>query len=139
MKKLLFLLILAPVLCFSQSYYKQPIFFSADTIGSITSSDTVEVRFHNGPWKLLTSSVNDTALITGDDKIAEGTVIFNMASETWWTYTSQMQIRIYSTGVDTVTSYPVLTSGLNGAVTLFIIPDTSGTNTRYYNSFIEGK
>ena len=139
MKRLIFLLLLIPVLCFSQNYRDGTVFALTDTIGSITQDDSVYVRFYNGPWKLLTSSVNDTAMITRDDKVAEGTVIFNLAAETWWTYSSQMSIQIRTTGVDTITSYPVLTSGLEGSVTLFIVADTVGTNTFYGGSWIEGK
>jgi hypothetical protein len=113
---------------------------TGDTIASITSSDSVEVQFYStsAPWKLLTSTVGDTALITADDKAAGNTVVFNLAAETYWTQAPNMRFRIYSTGVDTCTSRWIDTAYLNGALTLFIKAEISGTNVDYGNSVITG-
>jgi len=113
---------------------------SGDTIASLTSSDSVECQLYSSsaPWKLLTQSVNDTALITADDKSAEQMVQFVLAKETWWTQTPMVRFRIYSTGVDTCTSNWIPVPSLNGALTLHIKPDTSGTNVDYGGSVLSG-
>jgi len=137
MKILIFLLLL-PVLCFSQTLYQGGIFAAADTIGSITVPDSIEMQFYDGPWKLLTKCVNDTSYVTVDDKVGEVTKIYYLAGESYWTYSNSFRFRIYATGVDTITSNYVFHSG-DGAYTLFIKPDTVGTNTLYGKSWIEGK
>ena len=140
MKKILFLLLI-PVFLHAQTGYYQRIFTSSDTIASLTSSDSVEIQLADasGPWKLLTSSVNDTALITGDDKVAENLVIFSLANETWWTRVSRFRVRIYSTSTDTITSNWLNIPNTDGSFSLFVQPDTNGTNTYYNKSWVEGK
>jgi hypothetical protein len=136
MKKLIVLLLLFPVIAFSQSI-SQTIFAVADTIGSITIPDTVEMRIGDGPCKILTSAINDTAYVTVDDKIAETTQVFMIARESYYT-AGPLQFRIYATGTDTITSKVTPTLGFQGAFTLFIRPDTVGTNTLYGTSTLEG-
>jgi len=136
MKKLIILLLLFPVIGFSQSI-SQTIFATTDTIGSIAIPDTVEMRIGDGPWKILTSCINDTAYVTVDDKLAETTQVFMLARESYWT-AGPLQFRIYATGTDTITSKFTPTLGFQGALTLFIRPDTVGTNTLYGTSTLEG-
>ena len=140
MKKLIFILLLFPAFVFGQSgYSKSGIFATTDTLSSITSADSVYARMHNGPWQLLGECMNDTSYITAYNKTQEDTVIFIVSNESWWTYTDQLQIEIRSTNIDTIKSKPFLVGGMDGAVTIFITPDTSGTNTFYDGSFVKGK
>lgn len=139
--KYILLFLLIPMVVFSQVGISQSLWTTVnDTIGSFTTDDSVEVQIGNshGPWKLLTKTLSDTAMITRDDKAAEHLVIFYLSGETWWTYTPAVRFRIYSTGVDTVTSSWVGLGGLDGAVTLFIHPDKVGTNVFYNKSWIAG-
>ena len=139
--KYFMLFLLLPVIAFSQVGLNTGIFESVanDTIASITVPDSVYVRIPSGPWKLLTSSMNDTAWVTVDDKLAETTLVFSLANESYWTYAPSLQFQIRATGTDTITSRTISTAGLDGALTLFIKPDTSGTNTDYSKSWITGK
>jgi hypothetical protein len=82
--------------------------------------------------------VNDTAYVTGDDKSGGVTKQFRLAGESWWTYGASLQFRVYNTTVDTITSNRIGVAGLNGALTLFIRPVVSGSNTIYTKSTLEG-
>lgn len=145
-KAIIFLLLFCASFVYGQNvgnrYIKERIFngVSGDTIASLTSSDSVYCQFSSSsaPWKLLTSSVSDTALITADDKSAENTVVFNLANETWWSHTDLLRFKVQSTGTDTCTSNWIDVEYLNGALTLFIVADTSGTNVDYGNSYMTG-
>jgi len=140
-KKLLFLLII-PAFLFAQNPINRKLFTNVDndTIASITSEDSVYIQFtrDDASWQLLTSSLNDTAFVTADDKAAENVVQFSLASESYWTFASMMRFQIRSTGTDTITSRWISTASLNGALLLNIVPDTVGTNTDYDDSFLEG-
>ena len=136
--KILFFLLIPAFLLAQVGVTETNLFSSADTVGSITTADSVEVRLGDGPWKLLTQSINDTAYVTVDDKIGEVTKVFILADEDYWTYTNNIKFRVINTGVDTITSNSVQIGGLRGAVTLFIRPDITGTNTKYHKSSLEG-
>ena len=151
MKYLFVILLLIPLFVSAQSPFDKFIFYdygaaadslvAIDSIASITSKDSVyiEMGYGTGVWKLLSESVNDTAMITGDDKVAEGTVIFNLSGESWWTHIQDCRFRILSTGVDTLYSaYIDLPDDGLGAYTLDVVADTSGTATYYYKSHIHG-
>lgn len=144
MSKLLFLLLLLPALCMGQWKYKHALFPATyDTISSITTKDTIEVRFGidaiRGPWKQLTECNNDTADITAKDKTTETVKVYELANESWWTFAPLLEVRIRShAGSDTITGTHSI-GQLEGAVTLFIYPDTSGTNTDYGGSIIVGE
>lgn len=137
MKKLIFILLCLPAFVFGQSM-KETLFTATDTVGVITTPDSVYIQFYDSPWYLLTSCTDDTAFITADDKVGEETKVFMLARESYWTQSSSMRFQIRNTGVDTITSAYIFTSELQGAFTLFIKPDTVGTNTLYGGSFIEG-
>ena len=138
MKKILFILLI-PLFVYGQAYFRVTPFAAADTIGSLTTEDSIQVQFGNSPWQLLTQSLNDTAFVTANDKSAETELVFDLANETFWTFTSNMRFRIVSTGTDTITSDWIrVPTSANGAVTLFIRPDTVGTNTFYGTSYVEG-
>jgi hypothetical protein len=138
--KILFFLLL-PVLLFGQIGFTQNLFTGVtnDTIASIAVPDSVYVQFEDGPWLLLTSSVDDTAYVTITDKLNETTKIFDLANETYWTYVNSMRFKIQATATDTITTRYIGTSGLNGSITLFLRPDTSGTNTDYSKSTLVGR
>jgi len=140
MRYIIVLLLFLPVLLFSQVGVMKAPFAVTDTIASVTTPDSVQVKLGDGPWKTLTESVNDTAWITADDKGAKTTVVFNLAAESWWTYSNSMTIRVFNTTVDTATSARVGIGALRGAITLFMRPDTTvGTgNTVYTKSTVEG-
>ena len=135
-KKLIFLLFV-PAILWGQSM-RETLFAAADTIGSITTADSVYIQFYDSPWYLLTSCTDDTAMVTALDKVGEVTKVFMLAREDFWTYAGKIRFQIRDTGVDTITSDYVYTNNLSGAFTLFIKPDTVGTNTFYGGSFIEG-
>lgn len=135
------LLFLLPSLSFGQLYINQLLFegITADTVGTIAEADSVEIQMgYNGPWKLLTKSISDTALITVDDKLAENTVEFQTANESWWGHVPMCRVRIYSTGADTATSKWLNIGRLQGAIGLSIVCDTSGTKVDYGSSKIHG-
>ena len=128
----LILFLFLPVLLIAQNPHTYPLFpTTADTITDYTSNDTVAVRLgmqvsgtqYWSSWNDLTKTVNDTAFITVDDKINETTVVFNVSSETWWTQTEYMQVRITGAG-DVTGSVAIPLARSEGAVTIFIVPDT---------------
>ncbi len=142
--RLLFLFLFLPLLAFGQVGIDRACFpTTADTVDNYTSNDTVDVRLGTsggwGPWNALTKSVNDTAYITVDDKLAETVVLFNVSSETWWTYAMSMEVRIRAAG-DTTGSRPIGISNLRGAVTIAIKPDTllADTEVDYNKSRVVG-
>lgn len=138
MKTLIFIL-LFPIVLFGQVGIMQNLgFTAADSIESITVPDSVEMRIGDGPWKLLTSCVNDTAYVTADDKAAGTTKQFRLAGESYWTYGNSLRFRVYATGVDTVTSKWIGVGSLRGALTLFLRPAASATATTYIKSTVEG-
>jgi len=139
--KYLMLLLFIPVLAFGQVGLNTGLFtgIANDTVASITCDDSVYVQIPGGPWKLLTSAQNDTAYVTAYDKTQENTLVFTLANESYWTYAPSLKFEIRATGTDTITSRTISTAGLNGSFTLFIVPDTSGTNTDYSKSYITGR
>ena len=144
MNKIIILFLLLPVFCFGQWRYKAALFPSSyDTVSSINTKDTIEVRFIAdaliGPWKQLSECNADTADITPKDKWTETTKVYELADEAWWTFTPYIEVRIRShAGSDTISGVHGI-GQLDGAVTLFIYPDTSGTNTDYGGSIIVGR
>jgi len=115
-------------------------FSATDTIGSITSVDSVQIQMAvGGPWFLLTQAANDTALITADDKSGEVTVSFILPNEVYWSHSKQIRFRVFSTGVDTITStWQADIAKTLGSLTLDMKPDTVGTNTFYGLSNLHG-
>ncbi len=143
MRKIILLLLLSSTLCFGQfwdNYFDvAPFSLAADSVGSITLSDSVYVQGQGWDfWKLLTQSSNDTALITGDDKIAENTVQFCLACESWWTHQTAIRFMIASTGQDSAISDWVTVQNWEGAITLDVISDTISTKVDYSNSILHG-
>jgi hypothetical protein len=138
MIKKLILLLFLPAIIYGQSL-KEYLFSAADTIGSVSTPDSVYMQFYDSGWELLTQCTADTSFITADDKAAEVTKIFMLAREDFWTYSGMLRFQVRNTGVDTITSsYVSIPATNNGALTLFMKPDTVGTNTFYGGSFIEG-
>jgi hypothetical protein len=138
MKKLI-LFLLFPLFLYGQVGFEYSPFAAADTIGSLTSQDSIECRFGNSPWQLLTQSLNDTAFVTENDKSGEVELVFDLANESYWTYTTNFQLRIVAFGTDTMTSSRMrFPTNSNGAVTLYLKPDTLGTNTFYGKSTVQG-
>ena len=146
MRKYIFLFLLFPMLVFGQKFTLDKLLFPAaiDTISDYAAQDTVQLRgaMAGGaisPWKTLTQTLNDTAFITVDDKLAETTVVFNVSSESWWTWFSRVQIRIVGQA-ETLNGNWIPVGGLEGAITIFIIPDTllADTETDYGASKIGG-
>ena len=121
--------------------YTTPFVSGADTVGTLTTADSVYVLLApGGTWNLLTQSVNDTAMITADDKGAGTTVQFILANESYWTHANKMQFKIQNTGQDTVTSGWINTGIYRGSFTLDIIPDTTGhpSYVDYSQSILHG-
>lgn len=115
---------------------------SDDTIGSITTPDSVYAQIFDSSteWQLLSQVMadGDTAMITSDDKIAENSVLFLLANESWWTQTPQIRFQIRNTGQDTCTSNWIPIGKLVGAITLNVKADTVGTYVDYNASVLSG-
>lgn len=112
-----------------------------DTIGSITTSDSIYLQYDAaGQWKLLTSVISDgdTAMVTGDDKVAENTLHFMVSREAFWTHSPMVRFEIRSTNQDTCSSSWISIGRMDGAVTLHIRADTVGTYTDYGASTLSG-
>lgn len=146
MRRYMFLFLLLPMLVFGQKFELDKFLFptTLDTIPNYTAQDTVQLRgaMAGGaisPWKTLTQTLNDTAFITIDDKTDETIVVFNVSSESWWTWFSRVQIQIVG-DTETLTGSWIPVGGLEGAITIFIIPDTllADTHTDYGASKIGG-
>ncbi len=146
MKELIYLFLFLPIFVYGQKFTLDEFLFPADidTLADYAAPDTVQLRgaMSGGaisPWKTLTQTLNDTAYITVDDKIDETTVVFNVASESWWTWFSRVQVRIMG-APDTLFSNWIPVGGMEGAITIFIIPDTllADTETDYGASKIGG-
>jgi len=136
MKKLIVLLLFIPGIVFSQ-LYKPTVSYAlftagADTVAEHDSQDTVAVRLGGsagwGPYVNLTKEVNSSVYITAAEKSAETPNMYNLGSESWWTFSEKLQVRITSPTV-VVTSVVIRTAGLEGACTLVIVPDTVTTDT----------
>lgn len=144
MRLLIVLFLFLPFLVFGQ-FNELAFPATADTIANYTSNDTVDVRLRAsggaiGPWNALTESLNDTAYITVDDKLAETTVVFNVSAETWWTQCEAMEVRIRGAGDTTGSNIIYIDDDANGAITIWIIPDTllADTETDYSKSRVTG-
>jgi len=113
-----------------------------DTIASITSQDSIYVQFYDSSsqWKLLTEAISDgdTAFVTANDKSAENTLQFTLALESYWTQSPQFRFQIRALAVDTITSNWISIGKYNGAMTLHIKADTSGSNTDYDGTMLTG-
>ena len=144
MKTVILFLCLIPVIVFGQQYQiDQAIFYNyaslsmstGDTVASISVPDSVYIQMdENGPWKLLTQTISDTAMVTVDDKLAETPVNFNLAAESYWSHARRVRFRILATGVDTATSFWVDTGYLLGSLVLDVVPDTvAGTTITHYS------
>lgn len=137
MIKMLFLL-LVPMFLFAQNQRISSVPFTSgsDTIANIDQQDTLQARLGYGglgvgAWKTLAQAYNDTVYITVTDKKNEATKIFILSDETWWTWADYIDFRILSSA-DTITSTANTRIGdSRGAVTAFLKPDTTGTNTVY--------
>jgi len=134
--KILIFLLLFPVIAFSQDKDLNLFVAGSDTVTEADSQDTVAVRIGInswGPYINLAQEVNSGVYITAAEKSAETPNIYNLASESWWTYAHKLQVRITSPS-ETVTSDVITIRGLEGACTLIIIPDTLSTYTDYGTS-----
>jgi len=130
--RILIILLLFPVIAFSQVHDINLFAAGTDTTAAHDSQDTVAVRVGGtggwGPYINLAQEVNSGVYITAAEKSAETPQIYNLASESWWTYAQKMQVRITAPG-DVVTSGVINLSELEGACTLIIVPDTVTTDT----------
>ena len=148
MKTLIVLLLFIPGIVFSQ-LYKPTVSYTlfaagSDTVAEHDSQDTVAVRIGGstgwGPYINLTKEVNSNAIyITAAEKSAETANIYNIASESWWTFAQKMQVRITSPSV-VISSVVIRLDGLEGACSLHIVPDTvtADTYTDYGTSLLIG-
>jgi len=113
-----------------------------DTIGTITAPDSVYLQFYDSSseWKLLTSVISDgdTAMVTADDKVAENTLHFMLARESFWTESPQVRFEFRNTGQDTCTSRWLQIGKYDGAFTLIVKADTVSSRVDYGNSILTG-
>lgn len=135
-KKLIIGSFLLMSVSFGQTFQKfVPFTTGNDTTGNIDAQDTLEyaigVSELNWPaWELVTQCMQDTVYITVADKLGEVTKVYDIVNETDWTLAEIMKLRIRSS-TDTLESNVMTISGFNGAATIFVQPDTMGTNTLY--------
>ena len=111
------------------SRIKVPFISGNDTISQITDQDTVYWRggvsgLNLPAWNVLTNYVSAA------EKVAETTQIYILVNEDMWTWYNIIQFRIDSKA-DTLDSKNVTVGDTRGEWTLFVQPDTSGTNTIY--------
>ena len=151
---IIFLLFAFTILCNAQpgqpvevgfkSQIKTRIFagVSDDTVGSITTPDSVYIQFYNSSteWQLLTSVISDgdTAMVTADDKIAENSLIFMLSRESFWTHSPQVRFQFRNTGQDTCTSNWIGVGRIDGACSLNVQADTVGTYVDYGGTVLSG-
>jgi len=138
MKKLIFILLfLIPFMLQGQQISDKLFTNLTDTTENYSSNDTVDVQligFGGGSaWHILTD------YITAAEKLAETPLEYRLAGESWWTHAPTMKIRIRSAAT-TITSKPISIGQTQGAVTLWIVPDTVlvNTHTDYGGSGITG-
>ena len=137
--KLLWLLIL-PMFLFSQNRSFSSSLFTAtsDSITNTTSQDTVDwVVWPSGGSLPAYTAITD--YITAAEKAAGVSLIYAISSETGWTHGDYLKLRIRGTGTkNSITSKTFAISSLNGAITAFIVPDTTTGVTAYTGSKITG-
>jgi len=137
MKTLIFMLLFLPALVFSQTMISEKLFTNlTDTTENYASNDTVDIQligFGDGSWHILTD------YITAAEKLAETTLEYRLAGESWWTHAPTMKVRIRSAAT-TITSKPISIGHLDGAITVWIVPDTvlADTHTDYGGSGVTG-
>ena len=133
-------LILCMILCgfaYAQNNYTYitPFPTGLDTVAGVSSPDTVKWRLSldgvDGPWNTITTYVDTTT------KQNETVMVFDLSGETNWTWGESLTILIQGI-TNSVTSRSFKVSTKTGAVTLFLAPDTVGTNTFYTGSRIGG-
>lgn len=135
-KKTFIILILLSSFLFAQEQIRAvPFTTGNDTIANINAADTLYYSITysglNWPdWIEVTQCVQDTVYITVSDKVNEATKIYDIANEAAWTWADIMKLRIVSAG-DTITSNTITIGGAEGAITIFVQPDTIGTDTIY--------
>jgi hypothetical protein len=132
MKKLIYLILLLPLLSYGQQKIFEVPFITGNDSILTTSSDSIDIQFgveglEWGVWEPLTKVLcaNDTVYITLDDKSGERTKIYYLSDEAFWTWTQMIRIRIRGAS-DTLTSKVMTIGGSEGAVTLFVQPDSVG-------------
>ncbi len=125
----IFLILLFPMFIFAQTGILENLFTSgSDTVGNDNKQDTLQWRLitdkHTGPWNNVTSYIDTT------EKQAENSLVFDLANESGWTWSGNIQLRILSNS-DTITSRVIGIGQTSGAITVFITPDTSNSKTIY--------
>ncbi len=132
---ILFIVALAAMLILANFPYNPPVkvvpFMTGnDVINSITSVDTIKWRpgyqglNENADWNIITT------YITATDKANEKTIFIPLSDESGWGWMDYVQFQISGNG-QTLTSDKYFIGGRAGAFSLFVQPDTSGTNTTY--------
>lgn len=107
----------------------------SDTITSITVQDTVQYRL----WISGVASDYYTlgTYVSAANKTGEQTVEISLSDDSNWMWAQFVDVKVYQ-GANAITSNTFPIGRLNGAVTLFLKPDTVGTNTLYNQSVIGG-
>ena len=135
-KRIILIILALSAVAFGQrKIMSVPFTAGLDTIANITADDTlyytVSYSGLNWPaWMTVTQCVQDTVYITASDKVNEVTKVYDLANESTWTWAEIMKLRIVSYG-DTITSKNITIGDAEGAITVFVQPDTVGTNTIY--------
>jgi len=112
-----------------------PFIAGNDTIKNINAKDTLDYAItYSGlnwsAWMPVTKCVQDSVLILVTDKTGEVTKVYNIADEPNWTWAQIMRLRIRSS-TGNIVSNSIYIGDSEGAITVFVQPDTVGTNTIY--------
>ncbi len=127
--KLIFLIMFLPLFVFGQFINENPMTSGSDTCASTTSQDTLDWQIWKGgigadTWNAVTN------YITGAEKAAGTEQQISLADESGWHWGEMLKVRIRSEA-DTITSNAVKIGHTNGAITVFVEPDTSSTKCFY--------
>lgn len=133
-----FILFVAATYPYTAPMKAYPFVSGNDTLGGLTSVDTVEWQFGHSELNAPASWNQLSTYITATNRTSEQTVIYQLASETGWGYSERIRIRIK--GPDgTLTSPWLDISQRLGALTLYVQPDTITGDTTLYKVRLTGQ
>lgn len=130
MKKIILILLFIATAAIGQNnYFTQTLWgAAADTIDNITKQDTLYYRAWidgtAGTWHAMSN------YISASEKTSETNQEYNFSDDSNWLWAEYFEFKIVS-GADYILSGTVTGAWLRGAVSGILIPDTSGTHTKY--------
>jgi len=136
MSKLILILLLLPILVFSQNTPATSVLFkSSDTIFATGTPDTIKYRMwiksKPGAW------ITCTETVTATEKAEETSQVISLADESTWYWGEYVELLIYNK-TDSAKGGLFYVGNKQGAVTAIIIPDSIGVDTLIYNNSVIG-